>query len=69
MTKPLEDVTAMIAQTRALGPDETLALRRVVWPDGRIDPQEAGILFELNRASSAPSAEWVDFFVGPVSTS
>lgn len=63
MTKPLEDVTAMIAQTRALGPDETLALRRVVWPDGRIDPQEAGILFELNRASSAPSAEWVDFFV------
>jgi hypothetical protein len=63
MTKPLDDVTAMIAQARALGPDETLALRRVVWPDGRITPQEAGILFELNHTSSAPSAEWGDFFV------
>ncbi|WP_017670870.1 hypothetical protein [Blastomonas sp. AAP53] len=63
MTKPLDDVTAMIAQARSLGPDETLALRRVVWPDGQITPQEAGILFELNRTSTAPSAEWVDFFV------
>lgn len=63
MTLPLDDVTAMIAQTRALGPDETLALRRAVWPDGEISAQEAGILFELNRTSSAPSPEWVDFFV------
>ena len=63
MTKPLDDVTAMIAQARALGPDETLALRRIVWPDGRITANEAAILFELNRASSAPSIEWVDFFV------
>lgn len=63
MTKPLDDVTAMIAQARSLGPDETLALRRVVWPDGKITAREAGILFELNRTSNAPSAEWVDFFV------
>lgn len=63
MTRPLDDVSAMIAQSRALGPDETLALRRVVWPDGRISANEAAILFELNRASSAPSSEWVDFFV------
>lgn len=63
MTRPLEDVTAMIAQARNLGADETMALRRAVWPDGRISAQEAGILFELNRVSSAPSHEWVDFFV------
>ncbi|MDM7956703.1 hypothetical protein [Blastomonas sp.] len=63
MTKPLDDVTAMIAQTRALGPDETLALRRAVWPDGKISAHEADILFELNQSCSAPSAEWVDFFV------
>jgi len=63
MTRPLDDVSAMIAQSRALGPDETLALRRVVWPDGRISANEAAILFELNRASSAPSSEWIDFFV------
>ncbi|MDK2757436.1 hypothetical protein [Blastomonas fulva] len=63
MTRPLDDVTAMIAQARSLGPDETLALRRAVWPDGKISAQEAGILFALNRVSSAPSREWVDFFV------
>lgn len=63
MTKPLDDVTSMIAATRALGPDETLALRRAVWPDGNITVQEASILFELNRMSNAPSHEWVDFFV------
>jgi hypothetical protein len=63
MTRPLDDVTAMIAQTRALGPDETLALRQAVWPDGQISAREAGILFELNRAAAAPSTEWVDFFV------
>ena len=63
MTKPLDDVSAMIAQARALGPDETLALRRTVWPDGQISAAEAGILFELNRVSSQPSPEWIDFFV------
>ncbi|WP_430385656.1 hypothetical protein [Blastomonas fulva] len=63
MTRPLDDVTAMIARARSLGPDETLALRRAVWPDGKISAQEAGILFALNRVSSAPSREWVDFFV------
>ncbi len=63
MTKPLDDVTAMLAQARSLGPDETLALRRVVWPDGKITAREAGILFELNSSCSAPSVEWVDFFV------
>lgn len=63
MTKPLEDVTAMIRQARKLGAEETLALRRVVWPDGQISAAEAGILFELNHASPAASPEWVDFFV------
>lgn len=63
MTKPLQDVTAMIRQARALGPDETLALRRAVWPDGTISATEANILFELNHASSSASPEWVDFFV------
>lgn len=63
MTKPLDDISAMIAQSRALGPDETLAMRRLVWPDGRISANEAAILFELNRACSSPSTEWVDFFV------
>lgn len=63
MTKPLEDVTAMIRQAQALGAEETLALRRVVWPDGQISATEAGILFDLNHASPAASQEWVDFFV------
>lgn len=63
MTRPLDDISAMIAQARTLGPEETLALRRAIWPDGQVSAQEAGILFELNRVSSSPSPEWVDFFV------
>ncbi|WP_373486648.1 hypothetical protein [Blastomonas sp.] len=63
MTKPLNDLSAMIRDARAIGPDETLALRRAVWPDGQISADEANILFDLNRTSAARSAEWVDFFV------
>jgi hypothetical protein len=63
MTKPLDDVAGMIRDARVLGVDETQAMRHAVWPDGVISPVEAGILFELNRASPSPSAEWVDFFV------
>ncbi len=42
--------------------DDTLSLRKVMWPDGRISQSEANILFELNDASSALSREWIDFF-------
>ena len=42
--------------------EEVLKLRRHVWADGSISPEEAAQLFQLNDAA-APSADWTDFFV------
>ncbi len=45
---------------------DILALRRDVWPDGRIGQGEAEAIFALNRQLTAPTAEWCDFFVEAV---
>lgn len=50
------------AARKPITDDEVLKLRRYVWSDGRISPDEASQLFELNDASS-PSNDWADFFV------
>ena len=42
--------------------EEVLRLRRQMWADGSISPEEASRLFQLND-EAAPSAEWTDFFV------
>ena len=42
--------------------EEVLKLRRYVWADGGISPDEAAQLFDLNDAA-APSNEWGDFFI------
>jgi len=45
-----------------ISPEEVLKLRRYVWSDGSISPDEASQLFDLNDAAS-PSNDWADFFV------
>jgi hypothetical protein len=42
--------------------EEVLKLRRYVWADGAICPDEASQLFDLNDAAT-PSNNWSDFFV------
>lgn len=42
--------------------EEVLKLRRYVWADGSISPDEAAQLFDLNDAA-LPSNNWSDFFV------
>lgn len=46
--------------------EDILALRRDVWPDGRIGQDEAEAIFALNRQFAAPTPEWCDFFVEAV---
>ncbi|APE27459.1 hypothetical protein [Aurantiacibacter gangjinensis] len=43
--------------------DEVLALRQSGWADGRMDQEEAEIIFATQRAIDAPGTEWTDFFV------
>ena len=63
MTAPMLDLTTQLKAKAAITADDTLALRRIVWRDGAIDPAEAEAIFDLNTAIKATSREWVDFFV------
>ncbi len=63
MTLPMFDLASHVRDGAALDADATLAIRRSVWPDGRIDPAEAEAIFDLNASVGATSREWVDFFV------
>lgn len=63
MTAPIFDLTNRLKAKAELTPDDTLAMRRVAWPDGIIDPAEADAIFDLNTSVKSSSREWVDFFV------
>ncbi|MES2057612.1 MAG: hypothetical protein V4564_16880 [Pseudomonadota bacterium] len=63
MTAPIFDLTARLKAKAELTSDDTLALRRVAWPDGVIEPAEAEAIFDLNTSVKGKSRDWVDFFV------
>jgi hypothetical protein len=63
MTIPVFDLAARLKSMPSLDAEATLAMRRLVWPDGTIDPAEVDAIFELNGAVRDASREWVDFFV------
>lgn len=63
MTLPMIDLADALKARAVMTADDVLAIRRVAWPDGRIDALEADAIFALNEAIAAPPPEWVDFFV------
>jgi len=63
MTMPVFDLAAALEAKQSLDAEATLAMRRMVWPDGKIDVAEADAIFDLNGAVGDTSPEWVDFFV------
>ena len=67
MTAPNFDLDARLNSKAAITAEDTLAMRRLVWPDGKIDPGEAEAIFDLNTAVQGSSREWVDFFVEAIS--
>lgn len=50
------------SERKPISDDEVLKLRRFVWADGAISPDEAEQLFSLNDGAS-PANDWSDFFV------
>jgi len=62
MTFSFSDFAASLQQGHQLTAEDMLAVRRAVWPDGRVSDTEARLVFDLNRAILEPSAEWRDFF-------
>lgn len=63
MTVPMIDLANALKARAAVSADDVLAIRRVVWPDGKLDAGEADAIFALNDAITDPPVEWVDFFV------
>jgi hypothetical protein len=63
MTMTFTGLAAELKAKQAISADDTLSIRRLVWPDGKIDPAEADAIFDLNTLCKDTSREWVDFFV------
>lgn len=63
MTLPMIDLADALKARAVMTADDVLAIRRVAWPDGKIDAVEADAIFALNDAIAAPPPEWVAFFV------
>jgi len=63
MTVAMSDLATRLKAGTTITADDTLAIRRIVWPDGAIDPAEAEAIFDLNSAVKSSAREWVDFFV------
>ena len=63
MTFSFSDFAASLQQGHPLSAEDVLAIRRAVWPDGKVCDPEAKLVFELNRLIPVPSAEWRDFFI------
>jgi hypothetical protein len=63
MSAPLFDFTSQVRAKGVITAEDVLAIRQIVWPDGKIDPAEADAIFDLNGAIESAPREWVDFFV------
>ncbi|MEO9130910.1 MAG: hypothetical protein ABI240_06845 [Sphingomonas sp.] len=68
MTAQFSDLAAGVKAKGTITADDTLAIRRAVWPDGKIDPAEADAIFDLNASVTGSASDWVDFFAEAIST-
>jgi hypothetical protein len=68
MTTPIFDLTSQVKARGVITAEDVLAIRHIVWPDGKIDPTEADAIFDLNGALKRAPREWVDFFVEAIGT-
>jgi hypothetical protein len=63
MTIAMSDLATRLKAGTTITAEDTLAVRRIVWPDGAVDPAEAEAIFDLNSTVKSSAREWVDFFV------
>ena len=63
MSFSFSDFAAALQAGARISAEDVLAVRRSVWPDGKVSDAEAGALFDLNRLARNPASEWADFFL------
>lgn len=59
----LRDLAETITAGGTLDAADVEALRRTVWYDGKISPDEAELIFAIDARQQQPPRAWVDFFV------
>ncbi|MFN4142068.1 hypothetical protein [Aestuariivirga sp.] len=57
-----ESLSKIMAAGR-IGPEEVLAIRRIVYPDGHVGADEAGWMFDLDAAARERDPAWCELFV------
>lgn len=63
MPVTMPDALERIAAKHRITEEDVLTVRRLVYPDGHIGPEEAEWLFRLNEASHDQTRAWHDLFV------
>ncbi|HYN46847.1 MAG TPA: hypothetical protein VES64_09160, partial [Allosphingosinicella sp.] len=63
MSFSFSDFAAALKCGVSMSAEDVLAMRRTVWPDGKISDEEARALFEVNRLARDPAPEWGEFFL------
>jgi hypothetical protein len=63
MSFSFSDFAAALKSGAPMSAEDVLAVRRTVWPDGKISDEEARALFEVNRLASDPAPDWGEFFL------
>jgi len=66
MTMNFPELAKQAVADGTITADEVLALRRVAWPDGVIDADEAEAILAINDLVADKSPEWTDFLVEAV---
>lgn len=63
MSFSFSDFSASLEAGASITPDDVLAIRRAVWPDGLIARGEAEALLQLHRKAGPSSVEWGDLLI------
>jgi len=63
MSFSFSDFSASLKAGHRMTAEDVLAVRRAIWPDGKVSDAEAGLVFDLNRQIAEPTPEWRDFFI------
>ncbi|MCA3574064.1 MAG: hypothetical protein IOC86_09115 [Aestuariivirga sp.] len=63
MPKAMPEALSRIADSGLIGPEDVLAIRRIVYGDGQISADEAAWLLDLNHSAREYGEEWRALFI------
>lgn len=66
MSFSFSDFSAGLKAGTPIAPEDVLALRRLVWPDGVVSQAEADSILDLHRIAGNAPTEWADFVIESV---